>query len=66
MDELATIPYDDFIRDSGKAILVEIDGRTQWFPKSVVDDHDESKQELDVQRWFIDKDENEWLGEYEL
>lgn len=49
------------LRETDKAILVDIDGDQHWVPKSVVDDDSEvweegQEGELVIAGWFADKE----------
>ena len=56
------------LRDSGKAILVSIDGELEkWIPQSVVDDDSEIWKEGDegdlvVKSWFAEKEDLDEFG----
>jgi len=63
MPDPAKFPNSKVIRDTGKALLVEIEGEEHWIPHSqihddseVFDAEDNSEGMLVVQFWFADKE----------
>ena len=61
MDETETIEDVVCLRETAKAILVEIDGDEVWIPKSVIHDDSEvsaggDEGDLVVAQWFAERE----------
>jgi hypothetical protein len=73
-DEFVDVTFDEILRQTDKAFLVEVDGSEEWIAKSQVDNADELEEELrkppqkregldtiSVPRWIAIQ--NGWLDE---
>ena len=57
--EMVMVAYDSIIRNTGEggATLFEIDGEEKWIPNSLIEEVWEKAQEVEIPRWFAEKEE---------
>lgn len=51
------VDYDNIVASTTLAYLLEIDDRNVWVSKSLILDHDEQKQTIEVPEWFAYQEE---------
>ena len=55
-NETVLIDYDKMKHDTGMATLFDIDGDDVWIPNSQIEDVYESENQVEVTRWFAEKE----------
>jgi hypothetical protein len=50
------IQTDGMIAETRDAVLVEIDGKEKWIPKSQIEDADESYELITITSWLAEKE----------